>query len=303
MSKSFFVIDGHHFIFRAYYAMQNMKRWDWFPTWAIFWVASMLFNLIEKENPDYLAFTFDFYKSFRHDKCENYKANRKETPDDLKKQMEIIYKMVEKMWVPIFAVEGYEADDVMWTIAEINSKDDDFITYLVTWDMDAMQLVLDDKVIVATPNKGYRDPIYYNEDKVLEKYNLHPNQIVCFKSMAWDSSDNIKWIEWIWEIWAKKLLKEFGSIEWIYDNLDKIKWSVKNKLKSWENQLDHLIDMTTIRKNVPMNFYSKESCKFNWISFDVEKTFEDYECNSLIRRLHKLHSDNNMVSDDQMTLF
>lgn len=303
MSKKFLVIDGHHLIFRGYFAMKNMARKDWFPTWAIFWVASMLFNMIEKENPDYLAFTFDYFKSFRHDIAKDYKAQRKPTPDDLKQQMKIVYEMVEKMWIPIFATDWFEADDVFWTISEINSKEENLKTYVVTWDMDAMQLVLDKKTIVAFPNKWYKEPIYFDEKAVFEKYNLTPEQIVCFKSISWDPSDNIKWIQWIWEIWAKKLLKEFWNLDWIYKNLDKIKWAIKTKLEKWEENVEHLVKMTTICRNVPIKNYSIENCKFNWISFDVENLFKEYEFFSLIRRLQKMHSDKQIENSEQISLF
>ena len=119
--KRFFVIDGHHLIFRAYYAIPNLKKSDWTLVNAIFWVASMLLNIIEKESPDYIAFTFDLFKSFRHKKDALYKAHRKETPDDLKSQMKHVYKMIENMWIPIFAIDWYEADDIFGSIAIKNS--------------------------------------------------------------------------------------------------------------------------------------------------------------------------------------
>ena len=270
MKKKFIVIDGHHLIYRAYYAISNLTASDWKLVNAIYWVASMTLNIIEKESPDYIAFTFDLYKSFRHRKDSAYKAQRKPCPEDLKGQMEDIYEMVKLMWIPMFAVEDFEADDVMWTIAEINSNSDNISTYIVTWDMDTMQLVNDEKVVVVFPNKWYRDPVYFDENKVFEKYELKPSQIVDFKMIAWDSSDNIKGIAWIWEIWARKLIQEYWSVKWIYDSLDLLKWKMKEKLVNGRSWLALWKEMVTIRRDVDINDFSLEWCRFKSVSQDVE---------------------------------
>ena len=322
--KKFVVIDGHHLIFRAYYAMSNMKKW------AIFWFASMLLNIIEIENPDYLAVTFDLYKSFRHDKDPEYKAQRKQTPDDLKEQMPKIYEMVEKMWIPIYAVDWYEADDVMWAISKINLEYEDIKTIIVTWDMDILQLVKNWKTTIAIPHKWYKEAVYFDEEAVFEKYWLTPKQIICFKAIAWDTSDNIKWIPWIWAIWATKLIKKFWSAKKIFEELKKIlesekkaeekfkisweksdkkniikcdfiKWAIKTKLQNWINKIDDLVEMTTICTDFSLENFSLENTKFSWIKSEWINFLKNEEFHSLIRRLDKMESDKRL--EDQLMLF
>ena len=301
MKKKFIVIDGHHLIYRAFYAISNMSTSDWILVNAVFWVASMILNIIEKEAPDYLSCTFDLHKSFRHDEDSNYKAQRKQCPNELKPQFDIIYEMINAMGIPSFSSEWFEADDAMWTISEINSKNDDITTYIVTWDMDMMQLVNDGKVIVVFPNKWYRDPIYFNEEKVFEKYELTPSQIIDYKVIAWDSSDNMKGIEWIWEIWAKKLIKQYWNLESIYNNLDSIKGKVKENLIKWKWNLEKWKNMVIIRRDIPLDNYSLEGCKFNRFSDQTVDFFKKYEFNSLIRRLDK--SKPKVDVDNQLSLF
>ena len=301
MKKKFIVIDGHHLIYRAYYAISGLSTSEGRLVNAIYWVASITLNIIEKEAPDYIAFTFDLYKSFRHRQDSEYKAQRKPCPEDLKDQMEDIYEMVKLMWIPMFAVEDFEADDVMWTIAEINSNNDNITTYIVSWDMDTMQLVSDEKVLVVLPNKWYKDPLYFDESKVFEKYELKPSQIVDFKMIAWDSSDNIKWIEWIGEVWARRLIKQYWSIEWIYNSIDLVKWKLKEKLINWKPWLVLWKDMLTIRRDVKIDDFTLEWCRFKSISKEVESVFKKYEFNSLIRRLDKLKPVVDL--ENQMSLF
>ena len=310
--QKFLIIDGHHLIFRAYYAMSNMKKW------AIFWFASMLLNIIEKENPEYFVITFDLYKSFRHDKDPEYKAQRKPIPDDLKEQMPKIYEMVEKMWIPIYAVDWYEADDVMWAISKINLGYENLETIIVTWDMDILQLVKNWQTTIAIPNKWYREPIYFNEEAVFEKYWLTPEQIICFKAIAWDSSDNIKWIQWIWTVWATKLIKKFWNVKWIFSRLEKIleseknknletikcdfiKWAIKTKLQNWKNKIDDLVKMTTICKDFPLENFSLENTKFSWIKSEWIDFLKNEEFYSLVRRLDRMESDKRL--EDQLILF
>lgn len=299
MRKKFFVIDGHHLIYRAFYAFPDLRKSNWELINAIFWVASMTLNIIEKEKPDYIAFVFDMFKSFRH-KDSTYKAQRKECPEELKLQMDLVYKMVWLMWIPIFALDWYEADDIAATIATINSKRDDVITYIVTWDMDAMQLVDDNKIIVAVPNKWYREPIYYDEWGLLEKYWFKPDEMITFKALAWDTSDNIKWVEWIGEVWAKKLIKKYWSLKSIYDNIDDINWWIKDKLINWKTSAFYCEDMVTLRTDAPID-YSLDTCIFQWLSDNVLDFFKNNEFNSLLRRFNKLN--NPQSSDLQISLF
>ena len=304
--EKFVIIDWHHLIFRAYYAMSNMKKW------AIFWFASMLLNILERENPDHFVVTFDLYKSFRHKKDPTYKAQRKPAPEDLVEQMPKIYDMVEKMWLPIYAVDWYEADDLMWAISKLNLKNEKLETIIVTWDMDILQLVKNWKTTIAIPHKWYKEAVYFDEEKVFEKYWLTPKQIICFKAIAWDSSDNIKWIEWIWEVWATKLIQKFWNVKNIYSQLEKlekweiekcdfIKWALRKKLENWKDKIDNLVEMTTICTDFKVPDFSYEKTKFSWIKKEWIDFLNNEEFFSLVRRLDKIESDKKL--EDQLLLF
>ncbi len=281
--KKFVIIDGHHLIFRAFYAIQNLTTREGFPSNAIFGFASMILNILALENPDYFAIAFDSGKTFRHEEHKGYKGTRKERPKELDIQIPQIYEMVEKMNIPYFMAEGYEADDVLGTLATLCLSDKNIKTIIVTGDKDLLQMV-NENIIVAFPHKGGKEPVYMDEMAILEKYNITPSQIPDFKGMSGDISDNIKGVQGLGPKGATKLLNDFKTLEGIYENLDKIKGITKTKLENSREEAFFAKYLATIITNVPTDF-SLEKTKFCGLSNKVLPFFEKMNFNSLQKRI------------------
>ena len=301
--KRFVIIDGNNLIHRAFYAIQApLKTSSGEQTNAIFGFASMLLNIIEAEKPDYIALTFDEHApTFRHKENEDYKATRIKAPDELYAQIPRIRELVKSFKVPIFAQEGYEADDMMGTLAKKAEKEG-MTTYIVTGDMDALQLV-SPKIYVVFPHKGYKEPIVYDKEAVVKKYNLTPEQVVDFKALMGDTSDNIKGVEGIGVVGATKLLNKYKSLDGIYEHLDDITGAIHDKLEKGCENAYFSQRMARIVTDVDCKF-KKDEAAFSKLDFrGLSKFFEDMEMTSLQKRLKKITPDDQQVGEDQMALF
>lgn len=301
--KRLVVIDGNHLIHRAFYAIQNpLKTSSGEQTNAIYGFASMLLNIIELEKPDYIAMTFDpQVPTFRHEVHKEYKGTRKKAPDELYAQIPRIKEMVEAFDMPIYAKDGYEADDMMGTLAEKATKEG-MISYLVTGDMDMLQLIKP-HVFVVFPHKGYREPILYDAEKVYEKYQIHPNQVVDYKALVGDTSDNIKGVEGIGPKGASRLLEQYKTLDGIYDHLDEIPENTRKKLIHDKESAFFSRHLAEIVTTVPCDF-KKEDTAFSSLDFlGLQRFFEMMEMKSLQRRLAKMTPADKQQPKEQMTMF
>lgn len=297
------VIDGHHLIHRAFYAIQNpLKTSSGEQTNAIYGFASMLLNIIEVEKPDYIAMTFDpKAPTFRHDMHEQYKGTRKKAPDELYAQIPRIREMVDAFGMPMYAKDGYEADDMMGTLAE-EAAGQGLEVYLVTGDMDAMQLI-HDSVFVAYPHKGYKEPIIFNEKKVIEKYGITPKQVVDYKALMGDTSDNIKGVQGVGTVGAKKLLQKYGTLDGIYEHIDEITGSIHGKLVDGKEDAYFSQKMARIVTNVPNGFKKEDTDLMNLDYLGLDRFLEMLEMKSLRGRLKKLIPAGKEQPPDQMSMF
>lgn len=301
--KRLVVIDGNHLIHRAFYAIQaplTTKSGE--PTNAIYGFASMLLNIIEAEEPDYMAMTFDEHApTFRHEVHEEYKGTRQKAPDELYSQIPRIKDMVKAFNMPIFSKEGYEADDMMGTLAK-KAKAQGITPWLVTGDMDLLQLV-DDVIRVVFPHKGYKEPIVYTVDKVVDKYGITPDQVVDYKSMVGDSSDNIKGVDGIGPKGAQKLLNEYKTLDGIYENINNIAGGTQEKLIRDKDQAYFAQHLARIVTDVPCDF-SPEAILASKMDYrGLEKFLHGMDITSLDRRLKKLMPPEQEVPENQMSLF
>ncbi len=301
--KRLVVIDGNHLIHRAFYAIQNpLMTSTGEQTNAIYGFASMLLNILEAEEPDYIAMTFDEKApTFRHDKHEEYKATRKKAPDELYAQIPRIREMIKCFKMPTFSKEGYEADDMMGTLAK-KAQQEGIITHIVTGDMDLLQLV-NHKILVVFPHKGYREPKFYDADGVYEKYSIHPDQVVDYKALVGDTSDNIKGVDGIGPKGASELLGKYKTLDGIYEHLDEISENHRQKLERDKETAYFAHDLARIRTDVECEFVHKDAEPSNLDYLGLMKFFEEMEMRSLQRRLTKMLPADKLQPEEQMAMF
>ncbi|MFH1995512.1 MAG: DNA polymerase I [Candidatus Omnitrophota bacterium] len=247
--KNLFLIDGNSFCYRAFYAVRSLSNSKGQPTNAVFGFVSMLNKIIKEYSPDMLAVAFDLKgPTFRHEKFEEYKIHRKPMPDDLVSQMPIIKKLVAAYNIPIYELQGYEADDVLATLA-VCAKKKDINTYIVTGDKDALQLV-SDEIKVISPHK---DNFVYDRDKVKERFHVWPERVPDVMGLMGDASDNIPGVPGVGEKTAIDLIAEFGCIDNLYDHIDEVKGESKKKILKEHEPLARLSkELAQLDTEVPL---------------------------------------------------
>ncbi|NLG27937.1 MAG: DNA polymerase I, partial [Chloroflexi bacterium] len=218
--KRLLLIDGHALAYRAYHALPPMNGPSGEPTNAVLGFANMLLKAIDDYDPQYVAATFDVGATFRHAEFEAYKATRAETPDDLRAQFGRVNQLVQALSIPIYTQEGYEADDVIGSLAR-QAEAAGIETIIVTGDSDTFQLATD-KTHILTPKRTLGEVAVYDPDAVRERYGLSPAQLVDLKALAGDSSDNIPGVRGVGEKTATVLLQKYGSLQSIYDHIDEV---------------------------------------------------------------------------------
>lgn len=257
-SKTLILIDGHALAFRQYYALErtNMKTKDGIPTWAVYGFFKAIFDLLKNNEllPDAIGVAFDVsHHTFRTEKYEEYKANREAMPDPMRIQMGLIYEGLKAFNIPIYTKEGFEADDVIGTISkracELGHK-----VYILTGDQDSFQLIEKDGCVkVIIPSKG--ELIEYDWDRVYQKLGVYPDQIIDYKALRGDTSDNIPGIKGIGEKTAVKLLAEFKTVDNVLANADKISGNaVRDKIKNGIEQAQLSKYLATIVRDVEVPF-------------------------------------------------
>lgn len=223
--KKILLIDGSSLIFRAFYAIRNLTTREGVPTGAVYGFMNMFHAALEKIQPDYILVAFDNAgPTLRTKDYAEYKANRQKTPDELLTQFGMVRDLLDSYNVKHFAMDDYEADDIIGTLSKI-SNDNDIQSYMLTGDRDYFQLI-DDKSSVLYTVKGISNLEIYDEAKVLEKYDLEPKKLIEVKGLMGDPSDNIPGVPGVGEKTAVKLIKEYGTIEGVYENIDKVSGKV-----------------------------------------------------------------------------
>jgi len=282
--KRLIVIDSNAVIHRAYHALPPLKTKKGELVNAIYGFLLVFLKAIKELKPDYIAATFDLpAPTFRHQKYKLYKATRKKAPDELYEQIPKVKEVLENFNVPIFEKKGFEADDLIGTISKKGGPEIE--TIILTGDLDALQLV-DNNTKVYTLRKGVKDTVLYDIEKVKEKYgSLAPEQLVDFKALRGDPSDNIPGVPGIGEKTAIKLIKEFNNLENLYFALDKVDQPLRAKLEQYKDQAFVSKMLAEIKQDVPIDF-NLEKCRWGYYNRDkVIKIFKDYEFKTLIGRL------------------
>lgn len=283
------IIDGTALIFRGFYAIRDLRTANGEPTNAVYGFTSMLMNAIRSERPDFVCFTFDLKgPTFRTVEYKEYKAQRTKAPDELYSQIPKCKEVVKAFEIPIFEKEGFEADDIIATIAKKTEKVG-LQTIIFTGDMDMLQLVNQNTFVLA-PQNGFKEAKKYGEKEVVEKWGINPAQVPCYKGIRGDTSDNIPGVAGIGEKGAVKLLNDFGTLEGIYENLDKISGSTLEKLKNSRDMAFLSKRLATVKCDVEIDFIL-ENCKT--AEFDrlkVETILRELEFQSLLSKLNNIRS-------------
>ncbi len=282
--EKLYLLDGHSLAHRAFYALPLLTTESGEYTNSVFGFSRMLFKIIDEEKPDHIAVAFDLKgPTFRHEEYEDYKAGRKKTPDELIPQIDLIKDVLKSLNIPIIEKEGYEADDVIGTIAK-EAAEKDIDVKIVTGDRDALQLI-DERINVIYTRKGITDIVEYDIDKVKEKYELSPEQLIDMKGLMGDSSDNIPGVPGIGEKTAIKLLKEFDSMENVLENIEKVSGKKrKENLRKYSEQAKMSKKLGKIVTDVSVDL-EFEDLKLEEPNFDqVIELFKRLEFNSLLDR-------------------
>lgn len=287
--KRLFLIDAYAMIFRGYYALIRNPRLTskGLDTSAIFGFTNSLIELIRREKPTHLAVVFDVGQaSVRTDDFSDYKANRSETPEAIKIAVPYIHRILEAMHIPILGVEGYEADDVIGTIA-CKAEKEGYTTYMVTPDKDFAQLVTD-KIKIYKPGLKGGDIEILGVEEVKAKYEIEdPKQVIDFLAMMGDAVDNIPGLEGVGEKTAMKFLKEFGSIENLLANTDKLKGKLKEKVEASAERGILSKKLATIICDAPVEFH-QEQYDLETPDFEkVKEVFDEIEFRRLYENLYR----------------
>ncbi|MFL2548147.1 MAG: 5'-3' exonuclease H3TH domain-containing protein, partial [Gammaproteobacteria bacterium] len=242
------LVDGSSYLYRAFHALPDLRSSDGRPTGAIFGVLNMLQKLIKSERPNYLSVIFDTpVKTFRHEIFPEYKANRQKTPDDLIAQIEPLHQAIINLGLPLLAVDGVEADDVIGTLA-VEADRRKVKTLIATGDKDMAQLVTENIHLIDTMKDHRMGP-----KEVEEKFGIAPDRFIDYLTLAGDTSDNIPGVEKVGPKTAIKWISEYGSLDGVIQNADQIKGKVGENLVSALGQLDLFKTLVTIKCDVQMD--------------------------------------------------
>jgi DNA polymerase-1 len=280
------LLDGHSLAYRAFFALpvENFSTTDGQPTNAVYGFTAMLINVLRDEAPTHVGVTFDVSKSnFRHEAFADYKATRSETPSDFKGQVSLVREVLDALRIPVVTAEGFEADDVIATLAT-QAAADDMDVLIVTGDRDAFQLV-NDRITVLYNSRGVSDMRRMTPEAVQEKYGLSPAQYPEFAALRGDPSDNLPGIPGLGEKTATKLIQEYGDIEGLVAHVDEVKGKVGDNLRAGLSHVMMNRRLTELVRDVPLEVGPHDLGIQQWDRDEVHKVFDALQFRVLRERL------------------
>ena len=300
--KKLLILDSNSILNRAFYGVRYLSAKDGTPTNAIYGFLNILLKLIKEQEPDYICAAFDVKApTFRHKQYEGYKAQRKPMPEGLAAQMPLAKDVLRAMGVTILEKEGYEADDIIGTVARL-CEESEISCFIATGDKDDLQLASDKtKVILTVTKSGYNETIIYDDKAVKEKYHVTPTEFIDVKALMGDPSDNIPGVKGVGEKTAMSLIEKHHSIEYIYENIDGIglKGAMLQKMKDGRKMAFMSKELATINRNTPIEFNAEE-CVFDGFENNCElyEILKRLELNSIIKKLDLSGGDNVKENED-----
>ncbi len=235
MPPILYLIDGHALAYRTFFAIsastsERLQTQSGEPTAGVYGFASVLLRLLENDRPEYMAVSFDGGHSFRDQFYSEYKATRAKMPEEMRPQMSRIRQLVDAFGMPRLELEGYEADDILGSIAK-QAVEKGFGVKIITGDRDLLQLV-NDRIFVNLPGKTLSDSRDYLEKDVVEYLGVRPDQVVDYKALVGDKSDNIPGVSGVGEKTAQDLLSKYDTLDGVYEHLDELKKGVRARLEA-----------------------------------------------------------------------
>ncbi|MET8779829.1 DNA polymerase I [Nocardia sp. NPDC050713] len=280
------LLDGHSLAYRAFFALpaENFKTVTGQTTNAVYGFTAMLINLLRDEKPTHVAAAFDVSrKTFRTEAYPEYKANRSQTPDEFRGQVELTKDVLGALGIPVMAIDGFEADDVIATITT-QAQAEGFRILIVTGDRDSIQLV-NDEVTVLYPRKGVSDLTRFTPDEVMAKYGLTPNQYPDYAALRGDPSDNLPGIPGVGEKTAAKWIREYGDLATLVEKVDQVKGKVGDALRANLSSVVLNRQLTEMVKDVPLPYTPDQLAQAPWNREQIHQLFDDLEFRVLRDRL------------------
>jgi DNA polymerase-1 len=280
------LIDGNAIIHRAFHALPPLNNKDGLPTNAVYGFFMMVLKIVEDLQPEYLVVCFDkAAPTFRKQLYSGYQATRPKMSDDLSPQFGIIHKALDRAKIVHFEVDGYEADDLIGTISK-EAKAKDLQTIIVSGDRDLLQLV-NSHVLMLAPIVGMTKMTLFDEIKVREKYGLEPWQIVDYKALVGDASDNYPGVTGIGPKTASGLLSKYQTLEGVYENLIELTPQIQEKLANDAEQAALAKKLATIVLDAPVKFEEKDAETSKIDNSALRKVFEELNFKSLLGKVSK----------------
>lgn len=284
------LIDSNALIHRAFHALPPLATSKGEIVNAVYGFTTTLFKVLSDIKPDYIICAFDYpAPTFRHKEYEKYKAHRKKAPDELYSQIPKVKEVADALNIPIFEKQGYEADDIIGAIAKKAEKQG-LETVIVTGDMDELQLV-NDKTKVYTMRRGFSDTVLYDPKKVEEKFGIKPDQLIDYKALRGDPSDNIPGVAGVGEKTATELIKKYKTLKNLYKNLDKVSDRTKKLLKISKKDAYLSQKLATIVTSVPLKFDLAKAKTHDYDQDKAIKLFKELGFKSLIKRMWGITED------------
>lgn len=300
------VLDGNSIINRAFYGIRMLSTRDGIFTNAVYGFLAILSRLLDAEKPDALCVCFDVHApTFRHEKFAAYKAQRKPMPEELRPQIPLMKEVLAAMRVPVYALAGWEADDLIGTISE-RCADEKCECVIVTGDRDSLQLIRDGvRVLLVVSRMGKTETTNYTEEKFREDYGFEPRKIIDLKALWGDASDNIPGVPGIGEKTARELISKIGGIESIYAQIDtaQMRDSVRKKLISGKESALISYDLATIRKDAPITFSPEENRRKDYDVPALYALFKKLEFSKLIAKWNLAPAEAEADANDDLPLF
>jgi DNA polymerase-1 len=281
------LLDSNSLIYRAFFALFNtpLTTSKGRLVNAVFGFWSIVLRGFQDVKPDYVIACFDLAgPTFRHEQFADYKATRREMPDDLRDQFPIVRQLIEAFGIPIYQLQGFEADDLIAALVK-QAEARDVQTTIVSGDLDLLQLVSDHTTLMTTRG-GVQQTTYYDPAQVMERYGLRPQQMIDFKALKGDTTDNIPGIAGVGEKTAAKLVIDYGSVDGIYEHLDQV-MPEKLRAKLADNRADvyRWRDLVTVRADIPVKLDLETARLGDYDRAEVLRLFREYEFRSLVERL------------------